>query len=125
MRDIPIAARPAPRAEPAPVAILEFEISSRRVNRRAASRLSQMLTQLREAWAWIVSSAGALLFFAAGSLFTLRAGALRRRDERNAREHERAELERVRLERQELRAALAEAEQERGAARAPSTDHSG
>lgn len=62
-------------------------------------------------WAWIVSSAGALLFFAAGSLFTLRTCAARLRAQRSTGEYERGELERARLEHEELRAALAEAEQ--------------
>jgi hypothetical protein len=61
-------------------------------------------------WAWLVSSAGAALFFAAGSLFTFRVSSARRDAERAVRERESAELERARLERKRLPAALAEAE---------------
>jgi predicted regulator of Ras-like GTPase activity (Roadblock/LC7/MglB family) len=63
-----------------------------------------------ETWAWIMSCTGAALFFAAGSLFTLRAGAMRAHAERDTHERERVELERIRLEREQLRAALAEAD---------------
>jgi predicted regulator of Ras-like GTPase activity (Roadblock/LC7/MglB family) len=66
-------------------------------------------------WAWVVSSAGALLFFAAGSLFTLRASTTYARGERRQRERERAELERVLAERERLRGVAADAEQQRRA----------
>jgi predicted regulator of Ras-like GTPase activity (Roadblock/LC7/MglB family) len=58
-------------------------------------------------WAWLVSSAGALLFFAAGGLLTLRVSSARARD------RERAELERALAERERLRGAEAEAEEQR------------
>lgn len=46
---VSIAGVPARRAEPDPVAILEFDPASRRVDHRGSSALSQMLAQLRNA----------------------------------------------------------------------------
>jgi OOP family OmpA-OmpF porin len=46
---VPVAAQPAPRAEPLPVAVLEFDVASRRVDRRGATSMSQTLRQLRDA----------------------------------------------------------------------------
>jgi predicted regulator of Ras-like GTPase activity (Roadblock/LC7/MglB family) len=63
--------------------------------------------------AWLVSSVGALLFFAAGSLFALRTSTARTRGQHSLREHERAELERALAERERLRAVAAEAERQR------------
>lgn len=64
-------------------------------------------------WAWVVSSAGALLFFAAGSLFALRAGALSASGARSRRERD--ALERAHAERERLRDAVADAERQRRA----------
>jgi predicted regulator of Ras-like GTPase activity (Roadblock/LC7/MglB family) len=65
--------------------------------------------------AWLVSSVGALLFFAAGSLFALRTSTARTRGEQTRRELERAELERALAERERLRGVAAEAERQRHA----------
>ena len=59
-------------------------------------------------WAWLLSLAGAALFFAAGSLFSLRRSALhthRQRDQDN-------ELKALQAERDRLRSSVAELEQE-------------
>jgi predicted regulator of Ras-like GTPase activity (Roadblock/LC7/MglB family) len=63
--------------------------------------------------AWLVSSVGAMLFFAAGSLFALRASTVRARGEHTRREAERAELERALAERERLQGVAAEAERQR------------
>jgi predicted regulator of Ras-like GTPase activity (Roadblock/LC7/MglB family) len=63
-------------------------------------------------WAWLLSLSGAALFFVAGSLSTLRRGAVharRQQDQAGERDHE---LKALQAERDQLRSSVAELEQE-------------